>query len=51
MSDKPTYIDCWYFVAPLIPVNTDYTKSIYRMVLHALKEAEKKRIAKKKGET
>lgn len=33
---------------PLIPVNTDYTKSIYRMVLHALKEAEKKRIAEKK---
>ena len=48
MSDKPTYIDCWYFVAPLIPVNTDYTKSIYCMVLHALKEAEKKRIAEKK---
>lgn len=48
MSNELTYMDCWYFIAPLIPVNTDYTKSIYRMVLHALKEAEKKRIAEKK---
>lgn len=48
MSNEPTYIDCWYFVAPLIPVNSDYTKSIYCMVLHALKEAEKKRLAEKK---
>lgn len=48
MKSDITFIDCWYFIAPLIPVNTDYTKSIYRMVLHALKEAEKKRIAEKK---
>lgn len=25
MSDKPTYMDCWHFIAPLIPVNTDCT--------------------------
>lgn len=48
MSNELAYIDCWYFVAPLIPVNTDYTKSIYCMVFHALKEAEKKRLAEKK---
>ena len=49
MSDKPTYMDCWHFIAPLIPVNTDYTMDIYIMVFNALKEAEKKRIAEKKG--
>lgn len=48
MSDKPTYMDCWHFVAPLIPVNTYYTIDIYIMVFNALKEAEKKRIAEKK---
>lgn len=48
MSNDLTYIDCWYFVAPLIPVNSDYARSVYCMVLHALKEAEKKRLAEKK---
>jgi len=48
MSDKLTYMDCWHFIAPLIPVDTDYTMDIYIMVFNALKEAEKKRIAEKK---
>lgn len=48
MSDKLTYMDCWHFIAPLIPVDTDYTMDIYVMVFGALKEAEKKRIAEKK---
>lgn len=47
MSDKPTYMDCWHFIAPLIPVDTDYTMDIYIMTFNALKEAEKKRIAEK----
>jgi hypothetical protein len=29
MSDEPTYMDCWHFIAPLIPVDTDYTMDIY----------------------
>lgn len=49
MSDKLTYMDCWHFIVPLIPVYTDSTMDIYIMVFNALKEAEKKRIAKKKG--
>lgn len=49
MRNELTYMDCWHFIAPLIPVNTDYTMDIYIMVFNALKEAEKKRIAKKKG--
>lgn len=48
MSNELTYMDCWHFIAPLIPVNTDYTMDIYVMVFGALKEAEKKRIAEKK---
>ena len=48
MSNELTYMDCWHFIAPLIPVDTDYTMDIYVMVFGALKEAEKKRIAEKK---
>lgn len=48
MSNELTYMDCWHFIAPLIPVDTDYTMGIYVMVFGALKEAEKKRIAEKK---
>ena len=29
MSNEPTYMDCWHFIAPLIPVDTDYTMDIY----------------------
>ena len=36
-------------IVMLIPVDTDYTMDIYIMVFNALKEAEKKRIAEKKG--
>ena len=48
MNNDITYMDCWHFIAPLIPVNTDYTMDIYVMVFGALKEAEKKRIAEKR---
>ena len=48
IDTEPTYMDCWHFIAPLIPVDTDYTMDIYIMVFNALKEAEKKRIAEKK---
>jgi hypothetical protein len=41
-------MDCWHFIAPLIPVNSDQAMDIYVMVFNALKEAEKKRIAEKK---
>lgn len=42
MSDEITYMDCWHFVAPLIPVNTDYARTVYCMVFQALKKAEEK---------
>lgn len=39
-----TYMDCWHYIAPLIPVQCG-TESvdIYMMVFHALKEAEERR--------
>lgn len=48
MSSEITFMDCWGFIAPLIPVSTDYTMDIYIMVFNALKEAEKKRISENK---
>lgn len=47
---KPTYMDCRYFIAPLLPVSTDFERGVYVMVFSALKEAEKKRIAEKRKE-
>ena len=48
MSNDITYIDCWHYVAPLLPVTTDFGKEVYVMIFYALEEAEKKRIAGKK---
>lgn len=50
MSNNITYMDCWHFAAPLIPVDTDYTMDIYIMVFNALKEAEKNGLQRRKGE-
>lgn len=39
-----TYMDCWHYIAPLIPVKADtYSIDVYVMVYQALKEAEKRR--------
>ena len=49
MDKELTYIDCWYFIAPLIPVTDDETsKMVYVMTYNALTEAEKRRIEKEK---
>lgn len=41
-----TYMDCWHYVAHLIPVGSDETsQKVYVMVFNALKEAEKRRKA------
>lgn len=42
-----TYMDCWYFIAPLMPVDTEKSQEIYVMVFQALKEADERR--KKNG--
>lgn len=44
-----TYLDCWDFIAPMIPVTDDQTsKLVYVMTYHALNEAEKRRVEKEK---
>lgn len=38
-----TYMDCWHYIAPLIPISTETSQEIYVMVFQALKEAEERR--------
>lgn len=39
-----TYMDCWHYIAPLIPITSDrMTVEIYVMLFQALKEAEERR--------
>lgn len=46
---KLTYMDCWRFIAPLIPVTDDEASQwAYVMVFNALNEAEKRRVEKEK---
>lgn len=43
-KEKITYMDCWNFIAPLIPVDgTDYVNRIYVMVYEALKRAQEEK--------
>lgn len=40
-----TYMDCWHYIAPLIPVSSGtYSTEVYVMVFQALKEAEERRV-------
>lgn len=49
MEKQLTYLDCWHFVALLIPVTDSETaKWVYIMVFIALSEAEKRRVEKEK---
>jgi hypothetical protein len=38
-----TYMDCWHYIAPLIPMSTETSQEVYVMVFQALKEAEERR--------
>ena len=39
--DDITYMDCWHYIAPLIPLKLDtISMDVYVMTFHALKEAE-----------
>lgn len=38
-----TYMDCWYYIAPLIPISGETSRKLYVMVFQALKEAEERR--------
>ena len=38
-----TYMDCWNYIAPLIPISSEMSQEIYVMVFQALKEADENR--------
>lgn len=38
--DDITYMDCWHYIAPLIPIDNAHSRHVYVMTFHALKEAE-----------
>lgn len=38
-----TYMDCWNYIAPLIPTSTKTSQEVYVMVFQALKEADERR--------
>ena len=42
-----TYMDCWHYIAPLIPISSETSQQVYVMVFQAMKEAEDRR--KKNG--
>lgn len=45
-----TYMDCWHFIAPLIPFKVDtYSMDVYVMTFQALKEAEERRAKENDG--
>lgn len=46
-----TYMDCWHYIAPLIPVKVDtYSMDVYVMIFQALKEAEKRKVKENDGD-
>ena len=42
---KPDAMDCWHFIAPLIPLSDDISMTVYVKTFHAFKllEAEEKK--------
>ena len=42
---KPDAMDCWHFIAPLIPLSDDFSMTVYVKTFHAFKllEEEKKK--------
>lgn len=38
-----TYMDCWNFIAPLIPIANENARQVYIMTFMALQEVEKRR--------
>lgn len=47
--EKITFMDCWNFIAPLLPVNDDCAQEIYVKTFRALKEAEERGKQKSDG--
>lgn len=48
MNSEITFMDCWHYTAPLLPINNDYAREMYCMVFRALKEADEREAAEKR---
>ena len=45
-NKEPSAMDCWHFIAPILPITDDYSQSVYVKTFHAFKlleDEEKKR--------
>ena len=41
MSNKePSAMDCWHFIAPILPITDDFSQSVYVKTFHAFKLLE-----------
>ena len=42
---EPSAMDCWYFIAPILPITDDFSQSVYVKTFYAFKllEAEEKK--------
>ena len=50
-KDNITYMDCWRYIAPTIPITEDpISTRIYVMVFKALSDADEREKAEKKNE-
>ena len=50
-KDNITYMDCWSYIAPTIPITEDPISTwIYVMVFRALSDADEREKAEKKNE-
>ena len=45
-NKEPTAMECWHFIAPILPINDDFSQNVYVKTFRAFKlleEEEKKR--------
>ena len=50
-ENEPDAMDCWHFIAPLIPVNSSqFSMDVYVKTFHAFQLLEREEKEKKKNE-
>lgn len=43
MKEEITYMDCWHYIAPIIPItDNEYSMQVYVMIFKALSDADKR---------
>lgn len=47
---KPDAMDCWHFIAPILPINDDFSQSVYVKTFHAFKLLEEEEKKKKRAD-